>query len=84
MQLLVEEQQRVLEFLRWQSRWWLARQDMVTVDGPALQEGLKAYAIRQAGLRDDLVSHFSQMWKDTQRYVALAEGVNIETFTSCL
>ncbi|KAF8442225.1 hypothetical protein L210DRAFT_3397494 [Boletus edulis BED1] len=73
-ELLVEEQRRVLKFLHWQSKWWLDRQALMTVDDPALQQGLKAYAIRQATLMEDLAMQFQRMWNDTERYIMLADG----------
>ena len=72
-ELLVEEQHRVIEFLHWQSKWWLDRQALVQAD-PTFQEGLKAYAIRQATLREPLEKQFRRVWNDTQRYIELADG----------
>lgn len=66
----------MIEFLRWQSKWWLDRQALMRVDDPTFQEGLKAYAIRQATLREDLEKHFRQVWNDTRRYIDLAGGIN--------
>lgn len=72
----MEEQRRVLEFLRWQTKWWLSKQSLVVTDDPALEEGLKAYAQRQAALRVNLDKHFMHIWRNVQRYVELADGVN--------
>lgn len=72
-ELLVEEQRRVLQFLRWQEGWWLGKQALIETNDPSLQEGLKAYASRQAALRHDLEMHFTRMWQDTKRYIGLGE-----------
>lgn len=44
----------MIEFLHWQSKWWLDKQALISADDPMFQEGLKAYAKRQATLREDL------------------------------
>ncbi|KAF8449453.1 hypothetical protein L210DRAFT_3609687 [Boletus edulis BED1] len=66
--LLVEEQRRVLEFLRWQESWWLIKEAEVDTSDLSLKEGLSAYALRQAALKHDLRIHFTRMWQDTQRW----------------
>ena len=76
----MEEQRRVLGFLRWQSKRWLDRVSLVITDDPVLEEGLKAYAQRQAAIKVDLEKHFSYTWCNAQRYVELAGGVDGDTF----
>lgn len=75
---MVEEQRRTLQFLRWQSDWWLERQALITTDDPALQEGLKAYALRQAALRQDLANHFEHIWRNTQSYIEAGGGISTD------
>ncbi|KAF8137103.1 hypothetical protein EV363DRAFT_1156356 [Boletus edulis] len=77
-ELLVEEQRRTLQFLRWQSDWWLERQALIMTDDPALQEGLKAYALRQAALRQDLANHFEHIWRNTQSYIEAGGGISTD------
>ncbi|KAG8215472.1 hypothetical protein J3R82DRAFT_9098 [Butyriboletus roseoflavus] len=48
-ELLVQEQCHTLQFLHWQSNWWLERQALIKTDDPALEEGLKAYAVPAGG-----------------------------------
>ncbi|KAF8129567.1 hypothetical protein EV363DRAFT_1451098 [Boletus edulis] len=75
-ELLVEEQRRVLQFLRWEESWWFGKQATVATDNPALEEGLKAYALRQAALRHDLEKRFTHLWRDSQRFIALGTEDN--------
>ncbi|KAF8426143.1 hypothetical protein L210DRAFT_3615035 [Boletus edulis BED1] len=75
-ELLVEEQRRVLQFLRWEESWWFGKQATVAADNPALEEGLKAYALRQAALRHDLEKRFTHLWRDSQRFIALGTEDN--------
>lgn len=75
----MEEQWRVLEFLRWQSKWWLDRVNLVVMDDPILEEGLKAYAQQQAAIRVDLEKHFAHTWRNSQRYVELGGGADGDT-----
>ena len=75
-ELLVEEQRRMLQFLHWKSKWWLERQSLVTTEDPALEEGLRAYALRQAALRADLAQHFAHIWQDTRKYIEIGGGID--------
>ncbi|KAG2118601.1 hypothetical protein DEU56DRAFT_761146 [Suillus clintonianus] len=62
--LLKEEQQRVIAFLDWQGGWWQSqreRRDSESLDD-TLREGLVAYAERQASLRWQLSTHFQILW----------------------
>lgn len=84
--MLVEEQRRVLDFLRWQEAWWLEKQAILETDDSSLKEGLKAYTLRQAALRHDLRIHFTQRWQDTQQYIELrniANEVSSSSMESC-
>ncbi|KAG0698532.1 hypothetical protein DFH29DRAFT_983865 [Suillus ampliporus] len=51
--LLKEEQRRVIAFLDWQGGWW---------QNDTLREGLVAYAECQASLRRQLSTHFQILW----------------------
>ena len=80
-ELLFEEQQRILQFLRWQAKWWMDRQDLVVTDDSAISKGLRAYALRQAALQEELAKHFTHIWRDTARYRELASsdrGMDLE------
>ncbi|KAG6826212.1 hypothetical protein H0H92_000691 [Tricholoma furcatifolium] len=62
-ELLQEEMSRVQRFLAWQERVWLDRAEKASLLHPGpRQEGLAAYAHRQAALRSDLATLFSRMW----------------------
>ena len=72
----MEEQHQVLVFLHWQLKWWLNRQSLIATDDPMLKEGLKAYAQRQAAIRADLGKHFAHIWRNSQKYLELADNAN--------
>ncbi|KAG1853639.1 hypothetical protein F4604DRAFT_1883371 [Suillus subluteus] len=62
--LLKEEQRRVVAFLDWQADWWWSqreRHDLEYLDD-TLREGLATYAERQASLRQQLSTHFQILW----------------------
>jgi len=59
-ELLQEEMRRVLCFLRWQVNWW---HEKGTISLSRNEEGLVAYAGRQAQLRKDLADCFEKTWK---------------------
>ncbi|KAG2345649.1 hypothetical protein BDR05DRAFT_1013616 [Suillus weaverae] len=56
-ELLQEEMRHVLQFLEWQADWWAAR-----CDTAAHNEGLSAYAARQADIRHCMAGHFCHLW----------------------
>ncbi|KAG1736656.1 uncharacterized protein EDB91DRAFT_1249957 [Suillus paluster] len=61
--LLLEEMQRVIVFLKWQAEWWSGRASSRALK-PADEEGVVAYACRQAVLRLSLVASFQDLWRD--------------------
>lgn len=85
-ELLLEEMRRVLAFLEWDVNRWKQRalrvpQRVVSADlassspenkGP-LEEGLRAYALRQASVRQRLFDTFAQQWNDVPAFIALAD-----------
>ncbi|KAG1908791.1 uncharacterized protein F5891DRAFT_1124415 [Suillus fuscotomentosus] len=60
--LLLEEMRRVIEFLKWQAEWWGERASARVLESTAEQEGVTAYACRQAALRLSLVASFQHLW----------------------
>ena len=78
-ELLVEEQRRILQFFHWQSTWWLDRQALIETDDSALNEGMRAYVLRQAAHRQDLAKHFKHIWRNTQRYIEIGGGINLDS-----
>ncbi|KAK7026742.1 hypothetical protein VNI00_015515 [Paramarasmius palmivorus] len=58
--LVREEKRRVVKSLHFQAEDWLQKA-MVNSDEP--QEGCRAYALRQASLREGLVERFLTIWK---------------------
>lgn len=73
-ELLFEEKRRILQFLGWHAGWWLSKATARLTDNPELNEGLIAYAGRQAALRRKLAKSFAHTWRDTQRLLDLADG----------
>ena len=72
---LIEEQCYVLQFFCWHSTWWTGWQVLIETDDPTLEQGSKVYALWQAALREDLRKHFEQMWRNTERYVEISDGI---------
>ncbi|KAF9522288.1 hypothetical protein CPB83DRAFT_777307, partial [Crepidotus variabilis] len=66
--LLREEMRRTLAFLEWMARWWDGLKSNRSGDG-GLNEGLSAYATRQADLQRALAASFQTTWQKP-----LAEG----------
>lgn len=72
-ELVTEEMKRVIRFFEWQKGDWLAKADRkqwVTVSD-AHFEGIRAYALRQIAVRESLIKHFEELWKDLPAHVAL-------------
>ncbi|KAG1778278.1 hypothetical protein EV702DRAFT_1026696 [Suillus placidus] len=65
-QLLLEEMQRVREFLSWHATWWDEQAGRRTGLPDAESEGIKGYAKRQASLRRNLQITFNDMWVTTE------------------
>jgi len=79
--LLIEEQQRTLRFLEWHASWWMERASAITTSDEALSEGRRAYAERQANLRLQIQGSFAHMWRDTQKFIDLADAQCVSTLT---
>ncbi|KAG2093898.1 uncharacterized protein F5147DRAFT_747869 [Suillus discolor] len=60
--LLLEEMRRVIEFFKWQAKWWKDRGTAAIFVKPAHQEGGLAYAARQAHIRLTMVKHVQELW----------------------
>lgn len=78
-ELLQEEMGRVLRFLDWQAQWWIgrARGRGEDLDG-ALQEGLTAYACRQALIRIQIKEKFMTLWQPVDLWVEGKAGNVLE------
>lgn len=71
-ELLLEENRRILQFFQWQESWWLIKAERKGDIPPMRREGSRAYALRQAALRAGLRGHFTHMWRFVQAYVNLS------------
>ncbi|KAK7027713.1 CxC2 domain-containing protein [Favolaschia claudopus] len=78
--LLEEEMRRVLQFLEWKAKWWLALigQREPSMHDPALDEGFAAYAHRQAQIQIDLKARFEGNWKDVPLLIRLGRESVVE------
>ena len=69
-ELLQEEMGRVLRFLDWHARWWVRQEKERTESLDArLQEGLSAYAHRQASIRIKMKESFANLWNSVNSWV---------------
>lgn len=71
--LLKEEMRRVLVFLQWKAKWWLARTTGWGGLTEELAEGISAYGHRQAMIQLSLRQNFMDIWCDP--LVAAAEAI---------
>jgi hypothetical protein len=74
--LVEEEMRRVLEFLRWKADQWEARMEERLSTGldEVLEEGLIAYARRQAQTTLALRARFQENWRSVPSYIALGRA----------
>ncbi|KAH9911489.1 uncharacterized protein B0H18DRAFT_1168583 [Fomitopsis serialis] len=70
--LLVEEMRRVLAYHQWMAQRWLGRHDARQDLPVEVQEGLSAYALRQAEIRTTLRSICARTWQDIGTWVTNA------------
>lgn len=54
---------RTLIFLKWKSSLWVKSSKPIKPSSSALQEGLSAYAFRQASIFISLHDHFLSLWQ---------------------
>ncbi|KAJ7253593.1 hypothetical protein C8J57DRAFT_1519322 [Mycena rebaudengoi] len=78
--LLEEEMRRIVQFLQWQAEWWRKRVGLRDDKIDDIQrEGDRAYAMRQAALKDALAASFLEKWKDLPVLVRKARaGEDVE------
>jgi hypothetical protein len=60
--LLEEEMRRVVQFLDWQASWWREQAKTLTHLSSVEQDGARAYASKQAALRDSLRKDCQTRW----------------------
>ncbi|KAI6168037.1 hypothetical protein EDD17DRAFT_1773109 [Pisolithus thermaeus] len=66
--LLLEEKQRTLQFLKWDATHWAERAEAITDQDKPLNEGLRAYAECQANICRRLGVSFTHTWRDVQEF----------------
>jgi len=85
-ELLLEEMRRVLAFLEWDGNRWKERalrapQRVNDTSHPStspenkgpLEEGLRAYALRQASIRQRLFATFAKQWHSVPAFIEMAD-----------
>lgn len=60
--LVQEEMRRVLEFLEYKATWWCSQRARRVGEGEALEQGLAAYASKQADVYRRLARKFASLW----------------------
>lgn len=80
-ELLQEEMRRVSCFLKWHATWWQKKIAAHMLATAADNEGLSAYACRQAQLREDLADCFEKKWAGCNAVHSV--GSASETTTAC-
>jgi hypothetical protein len=72
--LLREEMRRVVAFLQWRGGWWEERQDVLRGLEMEHNEGVIAYARKQAHIRRSIQTSFEGMWCGLDDFMALGIG----------
>ncbi|KAJ6495718.1 hypothetical protein C8R47DRAFT_974024 [Mycena vitilis] len=83
--LIREEMRRVLRYLDWQVRWWKERQETSTPMAEELRAGLRAYAVEQAIMHQQIADFFRTRWSQSireaaQSVLASEEGAELNEF----
>jgi len=68
----------MLRFLEWHAKWWMDRSDAIATTNKTLSKGHRAYAQRQAELRDQIAQLFAHTWRDTKCFLELADNIGEE------
>lgn len=77
--LLREEMRRVLAYLSWHASWWSTLAEIPhTLLSDSTQEGLAAYAYKQAYFRTTLRSRFEHLWRDSPELANMGVGADNE------
>lgn len=77
--LLREGMHRVLAYLSWHASWWLELANIPHILlSDSTQEGIAAYAYKQAHLRTTLRSRFERLWRDSAELANMGVGADNE------
>lgn len=74
--LLREEMRQVLAFFEWHAGWWEERKNMHVGLSGDVQEGMIAYACKQAHIRRSMKSSFNYMWQSSEELISLGIGAD--------
>jgi hypothetical protein len=73
---LREEMRRVLAFLDWHAGWWDERRFLFTGLSHDEEEGVIAYASKQAHIRRSMRSTFDRIWHSSHELIQLGIGAD--------
>jgi hypothetical protein len=73
---LQEEMRRVLAFLEWHADWWEGHRALHEELDAVLDEGMRAYAGKQAHILQLMRNHFNHLWHCSDQFIALGIGAN--------
>jgi hypothetical protein len=73
-----EEMRRVLAFLDWHADWWDGRRYLLTGLPCDEEEGVIAYASKQAHIRRSIRSTFEHLWRSSDELVQLGVGADYD------
>ena len=74
--LLHEEMRRILALFDWHARWWAERQSLFMGLSHSEEEGIVAYASKQAHIRQSLQSTFEHLWRSSHELIQLGIGAD--------
>ena len=74
--LLREEMRQILAFFDWHAQWWDERKNLLMGLRPDEEEGVIAYASKQAHMRRSLRSTYDHMWRSSDELSSLGIGAD--------
>jgi hypothetical protein len=74
--MLREEMRRTLAFFDWHAGWWDKRRSLFGGLSDSEEEGMVAYASKQAHIRRSLRSTFEHMWRSSRELIELGIGAD--------
>jgi len=67
---------RVLEFLEWHAQWWESWPNALVDLPPERAEGMMAYTIKQAHIRQSIRTSFNHLWRCLDEFIKLGIGTD--------
>lgn len=76
--LLREEMRRTLSFLEWHAEWWEGRAKLHSGLPREAEEGMVAYAQKQAHIRRAIRTEFNTLWRGSNELINMGVGSDNE------